>query len=189
MKKLAKCAQLFFLALCLHSHAAIKDGAINQLITAPGGKIAYYILTTKNFDVYDEPIMEITSRDINGSEKTLLKSRYSKNPKENLTGFYNLNLSPDARTLYFNSQAWAVSGAVHSLNIKTGAVNYIAAGELACIVPNGEHQGDLIVQMHKYYVQGGSHDDLYLVKPNGNVIGLVAQGTDKTGVCPPQTGL
>jgi hypothetical protein len=58
------------------------------------------------------------------------------------------------------------------------------AGQIACVVLQGEYQGDLVVEQHRYFVQGGSHDDLYLYEPTGKEIGLVSQGTDRSDVCP-----
>lgn len=45
------------------------------------------------------------------------------------------------------------------------------------MVAKGEHRGRLIVQQHRYFVQGGSYDYLYLYTPDGQKIGLVA-GSD-----------
>ena len=154
-----------------------------EQITAPGGNVAYYIVAERGGDEQNPPPTAIMVRRDN-ENKIILREQPDADPQNTLYSFSNLYLSPDAKNLYFNSAAWATSGAIHSLNIETGTVKFISAGELACVVLSGEYQGDLIVMKHKYFVQGGSHDDLYLVSTDGKEKGLVAQGTDKRGVCP-----
>ncbi|WP_417026864.1 hypothetical protein [Citrobacter sp.] len=157
--------------------------SVVQHIMAPGGKVSYYIVSSDRPGSGSSGLTAIVSRE-NDTNKVLLQEAPNSDPEKNLSGFYNLYLSPDAKELFFNSEAWATAGAVHSLNISTGSVKYITAGDLACVVLSGEYQGNLVVAKHKYFVQGGSHDDLYLVDLKGKEIGLVAQGTDKSGVCP-----
>lgn len=178
---------LFWALIYAQAGNATSNDRVEQHLTAPGGRVTYYILTTNKQDLYGEPVMTISSKE-EGKEKVLLKSRVDNDPKKNLTGFNNLYISPDSKTLFFNSVAWATSGAIHSLDIDTGAVKFVSAGELSCVVLGGEYQGNLIVQKHKYFVQGGSHDDLYLVTPAGKELGLASQGTDKSGVCPTSFG-
>jgi hypothetical protein len=120
----------------------------------------------------------------NSSFKVLLSSLPSRDPKSNLTDLSRLFLSPDGRTLFFESSAWATSGAVHSLDIATGAPTFVAPGRLACVVLAGKYQGDLIVEQHRYFVQGGSYDSLYLFDSTGKEIGLVSQDRDEARVCP-----
>ena len=146
-------------SVLLPAVAIAEEMDVVEQITAPGGNDSYYIVAGRGGDEQNPPPTAIMAR-------------------------RDLYLSPDAKNLYFNSAAWATSGAIHSLNIATGAVKFISAGELACVVLSGEYQGDLIVMKHQYFVQGGSHDDLYLVGTDGKEKGLVAQGTDKRSVCP-----
>jgi hypothetical protein len=154
-------------------------------VVAPGGKVVYYIMQMPSTDAAGNPTLQIEeTRNLNRSFRTLLASRPADDPKQNLTGFSHLNLSPDGKTLYFETDAWATSGAIHAINLSTGGVSYVTAGELACVVLSREYQGDLVVEQHRYFVQGGSHDDLWLYNSTGKQIGQVAQGTDASKVCP-----
>jgi hypothetical protein len=164
--------------------ATTQPRTVLEHVVAPGGKTTYYIMSVKSEDA-TSPLRQIeTGVNGNASFVVLLKQMSSDNPKQNLDGFSHLSLSPDGKTLYFQSSAWATSDAVHSLNIATKKVSYVTAGEIACVVRQGQYQGDLIVEQHRYFVQGGSHDDLYLYEPTGKQIGLVAQGTDASRLCP-----
>jgi hypothetical protein len=153
-------------------------------VAAPGGRTVYYITSVKGENIAS-PTRQIEAG-LNGNTSfvVLLKPRPSNEPKQNLDGFSHLFLSPDGKTLYFQSSAWATSDAVHSLDIATKRASYVTAGQIACVVLQGEYQGDLVVEQHRYFVQGGSHDDLYLYEPTGKEIGLVSQGTDRSDVCP-----
>lgn len=154
-------------------------------VVAPGGKRVYYIMSTARPNAAGDSDMVIEEREMTTEvRRILVKSRGADDPKENLTGFSHLALSPDARTLYFEAEAWATSDAIHAINLATGKERFVVAGGLACVVLAGEYQGDLIVQQHRYLVQGGSYDALWLFDPAGKQLGMVAQSTDATGVCP-----
>jgi hypothetical protein len=145
-------------------------------VVAPGGKVVYYIMQMPGTDAIGNPNLQIEeTRNLNRSFRILLTSRPADDPKQNLTGFSRLNLSPDGKILYFQTHAWATSNAIHAINLSTGKVSYVTSGELACVVLNGQYQGDLVVEQHRYFIQGGSHDDLWLYDPTGKQIGQVAQ--------------
>lgn len=147
-----------------------------EYVTAPGGKTVYYILGEDSVDKSQGGMLiSVMDRTSNKNEPLLLR-KLDGEPKKNLEGFKNLKLSPDAKTLYFQSNAWATSDAIHSIDIKTKKTTYITAGSLACVVGGGEYQGDLIVSQHRYFIQGGSYDFLYLFDKTGKEIGLI--GTD-----------
>jgi hypothetical protein len=158
---------------------------INQVVTAPGGRTNYYIKTLGGGTGTDEPNMIIqTTYDLNSRSDILLTSRPADDVKQNLEGFKNLLLSPDGKTLYFQTDAWATSNAVHAINIATKRVSFVAPGEIACVILAGQYQGDLVIEQHRYFVQGGSYDNLWLFSPSGKEVGLVSESTDKKGICP-----
>lgn len=154
-------------------------------VVAPGGKTVYYIMKMPGTDANGDPNLVIEeAKNENTSFRILLTPHPSHDPQQNLTSFSHLALSPDANTLYFETSAWATSHAIHAINLLTRGVFYVTSGEIACLVLGGEYQGHLIVEQHRYFIQGGSHDDLYLYDPAGKQIGLVTQGTNASKVCP-----
>ena len=90
--------------------------SVVQHIMAPGGKVSYYIVSSDGTGSGSSGLTAIVSRE-NDTNKVLLQEAPNSDPEKNLSGFYNLHLSPDAKELFFNSEAWATAGAVHSLNI------------------------------------------------------------------------
>jgi hypothetical protein len=155
-----------------------------ERVVAPDGRTIYYIVSLPGNDFLGNPNRQI-EMGMNGdtSLRVLLRPRPSRDPEQNLNGFSHLILSPDGRSLYFQAPAWTTSDAIHSLDIATKRSAYVTAGGIACIARQGEYQGDLVVEQHRYFVQGGSHDDLYLYEPSGKEIGLVAQGTEASTAC------
>ena len=112
-----------------------------------------------------------------GTIEPLVEPAGSSEPERNLRGFGSLTLSPDGRTLFFISAAWATSGAVHSVNLTTGAVSYVSPGNELMVIPHGEYRGDLVVQKHKYLVGNGSYDQYWVVTPDGKELGLAGRNT------------
>ncbi|KJV49647.1 hypothetical protein VH86_03950 [Pantoea sp. BL1] len=146
-------------------------------VTAPGGKNVYYIMaeeSKKGTEDYEGGTQITLKNFATGKNEVLLNAKPSSEPKETLYGFSNLKLSQDAKTLYFETAAWATSSAIHSLDIATHKTNYITNGGLVCVVAGGEYQGNLIVQQHRYFLQGGSYDYLYLFDTKGKELGLLA---------------
>lgn len=156
-------------ALFFAGGAAAQNVDPNSVVMAPGGTTSYHV---ENAGSPAERIVECTN--MCAQKRVVLAGRSGQKPEDNLFGFSNLRLSPDASTLYFETEAWATSGAIHAVNLKTGAVRYVTSGSLACVVGNGQFQGDVMAAQHRYFVQGGSYDPLYLFTPQGKEVGIVA---------------
>ena len=172
------------LALTMPARAASLNTPVEHVV-APGGNVVYYIMSLPGKDSMGNPNLALEAGlNGNSSFSVLLPSIPSNDPKQNLVGFSHLFLSPDSKTLYFQAPAWATSDAIHSLDIATKKVSYVTDGGIACVVLGGQYQGDLVVGQHRYFIQGGSYDSLYLYNPTGKQIGLVSQDTDASKVCP-----
>ena len=110
---------------------------------------------------------------LSGGSQRLLASRPSPQPEENLTDFNRPVFSPDSTAVYFISSAWATSGAIHALDLKSRKVRYITPGNSLLVIRSGKYGGYLIAQKHKYFPAGGSYDHFWLVTPQGREAGLV----------------
>lgn len=156
-----------------------------SVITAPGGTTSYHV---ENAGSPNERIVECTN--VCAQKRVVLRGKAGQKPEDNLFGFTNLRLSPDASTLYFETEAWATSNAIHVVNIKTGMTRYVASGSIACVVGSGQYQGDVIAAQHRYFVQGGSYNPLYLFTPQGKEVGIVALDSgDAPKFCAPRDAL
>jgi Tol biopolymer transport system component len=114
-----------------------------------------------------------------GKPRRLVKSAGSDDPKKFLGGLQAPQFSPDGKTVFFMSAAWATSGAVHKVDVATGKTQFVSAGNTLEVVPRGEHQGKLIVQLHKYFLGGGTYDWFWLLEPDGREVGPI--GEDASG--------
>ena len=95
-----------------------------------------------------------------------------------LASFQTPQFSPDGKTIYFVSAAWATSGSVQAYELATKAVRFVCAGSVLEVVPNGDYAGDLLVQQHRYFLGGGSYDWFWLMGPDGKEIGVVGETTE-----------
>jgi hypothetical protein len=119
---------------------------------------------------------EIWWRDmVSGKSRRLVRSSASGDPKKFLGALQAPQFSPDGKTVFFLSAAWVTSGAVHAVDVATGAIRFVAAGNSLEVIPRGEHRGRLIVQVHKYFLGGGSYDWFWLLEPDGREVGPIGE--------------
>lgn len=111
--------------------------------------------------------------------RRILTESANDDPKQNLTGFVDLQFSLDAKKLYFSAEGWATSFAVHEVDLATMQTRFITDGGLHSIVPRGDYKGYLIVGKHRYFVGGGSYDWYWVVDPaTGKDVGPLGESTD-----------
>jgi hypothetical protein len=113
-----------------------------------------------------------------GGERRLVAARMSDQPKQSLSDLQDPAFSPDGRVVYFLSDAWVTSGAVHAVDLATGRERYVCPGNSLEVVPRGEYAGHLVVQQHRYFVGGGSYDWYWLVTPDGRDVGPLGESTE-----------
>ncbi len=111
---------------------------------------------------------ELRIADVGGKDsKLLVKSATHAEPERLLGGLSDPQFSPDGRRVYFTSAAWATSGAIHRVDLATGAVRFVSAGNSLEVLQKGRYAGHLVVQKHKYFLGGGSYDWYWLLTPDG----------------------
>ena len=85
-----------------------------------------------------------------GSERRLLTESEADEPQRNLVGFAGLQFSPDGRTLYFLTEAWATSAALHALDLQTLNERFVIDAVGLLVIMSGKYAGHLFVQRHQY---------------------------------------
>ena len=114
--------------------------------------------------------------------RALVTTHDAKEVEDLLAGLTSPCFSPDAKTVYFLSQAYAVSDALHAVDVATGKQRFICdANTVRVVTTNGYgYRGDLVVNRHKYFIAGGSYDWFWLITPEGKEIGPVGpEDTDE----------
>ena len=88
----------------------------------------------------------------------------------------DLQFSPDGKTLYFATSAWATSGAVHAVNVDGKKLRFVIDGNEYRVVQHGKYKSDLIVNQHRARFKGdtplGTYDWDWLFTPEGKQIKL-----------------
>lgn len=129
--------------------------------------------------VGDSPATELWQIGANGKEATLLVRPKSADKTESLiANISGPQFSADGRNVFFVSDAWATSGAVHVVDTTNGKEHFVCAGGDLEVVPRGEYKDCLLVQQHRYFIGGGTYDWYWLFRSNGKEVGPVGEDTE-----------
>ncbi|HEY6071487.1 MAG TPA: hypothetical protein VIU85_08955 [Chthoniobacterales bacterium] len=116
---------------------------------------------------------------VDGKEPTaLVHSKQSDKMETLLAGFSNPRFSSDGKLVYFLSEAWTTSGALHVVDTTNGKEHFVCPALEFEVVPSGEYRDHLLVQQHRYFIGGGSYDWFWLIKPDGKEVGPVGEDTE-----------
>jgi len=101
-------------------------------------------------------------------------------PEKVIVGITEVAFSNDDQTVYFETNAWAVAGALHSVRIDGSHLRYITYSNGFAVLPKGEDYGnDLAIGQHRYFIPAGSYNWYWAYTPNGKEIGPI--GPDLSG--------
>jgi dipeptidyl aminopeptidase/acylaminoacyl peptidase len=125
----------------------------------------------------DVEATELWALPVDGSQpaKMLLRGAAHEKMERVLCEFNSPAFSPDGKTIYFLSAAWATSNALHAIDLRGGEARYICAANSLEMVGSGEYRGNLIISQHRYFLGGGSYDWHYLFTPKGKEIGILGE--------------
>ena len=114
-----------------------------------------------------------------GTPRMLVHGRASASVEHALAELKEPWISPDGRRIYFLSDAWVTSSAVHAVDVATGREHFVIPGNSLEVVPRGEYAGYLMVEQHRYFLAAGSYDSTWLFSPTGREIGPIGE-TDES---------
>ena len=115
----------------------------------------------------------------------LLTLKSDPDVKKTLCAFDNLQFSSGGQLLYFETPAWATSGAVHVYDFKTRTERFFLAGNGVQVLNrcrDARYRDDLIVAQHRYFVFEGSYDWSFLFTPAGKEVGPLGDGDFSSAV-------
>ncbi|MBI4383572.1 MAG: PD40 domain-containing protein [Nitrospinae bacterium] len=93
----------------------------------------------------------------------------------------NMTFSPDSKTLYFETQAWAVSGAIHAVDPDGKNERFVTDGDDLRVIKRSwieKLTGHLVMHKHKYFMGGGAYDLFWLTTPTGKELGPLGEFED-----------
>jgi hypothetical protein len=117
---------------------------------------------------------EIWIADLKTMKKRLLVANHFScgDVKKVILDPHHLEFSPDSKTLFFETSAWVVSGAIHAVDVNGKNLRFVTDGGEYRIIQNGLNKGNLIVNQHRYHDGGGSYNWDWLYTPAGKQIKL-----------------
>ncbi len=155
------------------------SGKDSQPSLSPDGKAVVFV--RRGSAVLESAAGEVEANELwwmelaGGKPQRLVRSAGNEEPKKFLGGLQSPQFSADGKSVFFLSAAWATSSAVHKVDVATSKEQFVAPGNSLEVVTRGEHRGRLIVQMHKYFLGGGSYDWYWLLEPDGREVGPIGE--------------
>ena len=159
------------------------SGHDSEPALSPDGKWIVFIRTIPGKRIStgagDAAATELWQVRADGKEPTLLvRPKDSDKMETVLAGFSKPQFSTNGRLVYFVSEAWATSGALHVVDTTNSKERFVCPALDFEVVPSGEYRDCLLVAQHRYFIGGGSYDWFWLLLPDGKEVGPVGEDTE-----------
>jgi dipeptidyl aminopeptidase/acylaminoacyl peptidase len=174
--------------ICISSAGAdtkilTSSGHDSQPILSPDGRWVVFVRTNPSKNIStgsgDSAATELWQIRADGKNPTtLVRARESDKMESILAGFSKPQFSTNGRYVFFLSDAWATSGALHVVDTTNGKEHFVCPALEFEIVGSGEYRDCLLVAQHRYFIGGGTYDWFWLLRPDGKEIGPVGEDTE-----------
>jgi hypothetical protein len=159
------------------------SGHDSEPVLSPDGKWIVFVRTVPGKKIStgsgEAEASELWQIRADGKEPTaLVRSRASDKMETVLGGFSRLQFSTNGKLVYFLSEAWTTSAALHVVDTTNGKERFFCPALEFEVVPSGEYQDCILVQQHRYFIGGGSYDWFWLLRPDGKEVGPVGEDTE-----------
>ena len=162
-------------------------------VVSPDGKRVVFLRLTGGKPLEDcagdattSKAQELWSIGVDGAgAMKLLALKSDPDVRKTVCAFDNLQFSSSGRLLYFETPAWATSGAVHVYDFKTRTERFFLAGNGVQVLNrchDARYRDGLIVSQHRYFVFEGSYDWSFLFTPDGKEVGPLGDGDYSSAV-------
>jgi len=123
------------------------------------------VMGSGNGDVTNNELWLFDTR--TGDKRLLVVCKDAEKMEDLVCDIQNPMFSADKAEVFFESSAWAVSGSIHAVDLKTGKERFVSAGNGLLVVSKGKYKGKIITQKHKYHgaPNYGSYDHYFVIDP------------------------
>lgn len=163
--------------------AVTHSGRDSEPVLAPDGKRLVFTrtvgkpLNSCSASGAETDNVELWTANADGSgARKLLGIKLDNDMHKTLCGYQGMQFSSDGNLLYFETPAWATSGAIHVYDFRAGKEHFVVDGDEVMVLAKcaePDYRDKLIVTQHKYFVFGGSYDWPWLISPDGKNLGLI----------------
>ena len=158
------------------------SGRDSEPVISPDGKYIVFVRTvpgkampTGSGEADSTDLWQIRA---DGKEPiALVRSKPSEKMETLLAGFSKPQFSSNGKLVYFLSEAWTTSGALHVVDTTNAKEHFVCPAAEFEVVRSGEYRDHLLVQQHRYFIGGGSYDWFWLFKPDGTEVGPIGEDT------------
>jgi hypothetical protein len=147
-----------------------------QSLTSPDGKWIVFVKPVTGDPVGtgadDYQPSELWQVDSNGRHPTLLvrcHGSFDGEMSSVVAQFNELRFSPDGRLVYFETPAWATSGALHMVDTTTCREHFICAGGMEGF------RGNNLVTVESVYNDNGHQNQRFLRSPEGRMLATLSE--------------
>ena len=163
--------------------ALTSSGHDSEPVLSPDGKWIVFVRTVPakklSTGLGDADATELWQIQADGKNPTVLVHPKDSDKMETvLAGFSKPQFSTNGRLVYFLSEAWATSGALHVVDSTNGKEHFVCPALEFEVVPSGEDRDCLLVAQHRYFIGGGTYNWFWLLRPDGKEVGPVGEDTE-----------
>jgi len=173
--------------ICISSGGESKtlttSGHDSEPVLSPDGRWIVFVRTVSGKKIStglgDADATELWQIRDDGKDPTLLvRPKDSDKMESVLGGFSRPQFSTNGRLVYFLSEAWATSGALHVVDTTNGKEHFVCPALEFEVVTSGEYRDCLLVAQHRYFIGGGTYNWFWLLRPDGEEVGPVGEDTE-----------
>lgn len=128
-------------------------------IPSPDGRFAVKISvldeTYPSGESYSHNLAIVIRKNGKKQYQELVNDIHSGDAKYNFEGFNNLIWSEDSKHLFFTSRSYTTSDAMYVIDVKSGEIHCISAGDFLGILHEGKYKNCLVAVKSRYLDEGG----------------------------------